>query len=236
LLLKHAFEDQSTAAPLEHFLGEIADFCLRSPQGAAAARIVTRRLKAALLNSRAAAFTYTNVANALFEHQPAVALSIFLDGVAKHWWDLESLVAGSDGNEDDTQPNRRPPIAHADPAVCKAWVGRKPEVRTRLLAQAIPFSARDEQAVLQWTPLAQALLDGPFGEQALDAFAERFMPGYAWGGMVGQLMARRPLLDNLAHHSNPSLAARAAALAGELDQRITQIAAMEHDCGEQTFE
>jgi hypothetical protein len=235
LLLKHSFEYK--AAPnLEHHLGELADFCLRGPEGAPAARTAARRLKAAVLKGLVHGYNHARLTSALFKRQPGVALSTFLDGVPKNWWRLESLVAGLDGNEDDTRPHQQRPIALVDPATCLAWVGRKPETRTRLVAQAIPFSIRDHQGALQWAPLAQALLDGPFGVQALSAFAERFMPSFAWGSMAAQLVARRPLLEGLAHHTNPAIVARATTLAIDLDTQIAQLAAMDRDRGEQAFE
>jgi hypothetical protein len=235
LLLNHSFGD--AAAPnLEHHLGELADFCMRGSKGRAAARTAARRLKAAVLKGLAGGYNHSNVASALFKRQPSVALTTFLDGVAKNWWRLESLVAGLDGSDDDSRPDQRRPIAVVDPATCLTWIGRKPEIRTRLVAQAIPFSARDAQGVLQWTPLAQALLGGPFGVDALNAFFARLMPAFAWGSMAAQLVARRPLLEGLVHHSNPAITARAATLAGELDKQIAQLAAMDHEPGEQAFE
>jgi hypothetical protein len=235
LLLKHAFEDK-TAPSLEHHLGELADFCLRGPEGAPAARMAARRLKAAVLKGLASGYNHASVATALFKRQPGVALSIFLDGVAKNWRCLESLVVGLHGNEDDVRADRNPPIALVDLATCLTWVGRKPETRTRLLAQAIPFSVRDDHGVLKWAPVAEALLGGPYGVQALTAFAERFMPGFAWGSMADQLVARRPLLEGMVHHANPAIVARAAILAVELDDLIARLAAMDRGRGEQTFE
>jgi hypothetical protein len=235
LLLNHAFVD--TSAPnLEHHLGELADFCLRGPAGTAAARTVARRLKAAVVKGLASRHNYAGVASALFRRQSSVALNTFLDGVAKNWWRLESLVVGLDRDDDDARPNLPRPIALVAPATCLAWVGRNPETRTRLIAQAIPFSERDDLGGLQWTPLARALIGGPFGVQALDGFAGRFLPGFGWGSMAARVLARRPLLEEMAHHTDPAIATRAVTLVGDLDIRIAQLAAMDHDPTDQTFE
>jgi hypothetical protein len=235
LLLNHSFGGH-TAGNLEHHLGELADFSLRGPLGAPAARTVARRLKAAVLKGVASRHNYVGVASALFRRQPSVALNIFLDGVAKNWWRLESLVVGLDADNDDARPNLQRPIALVAPATCLAWIGRKPETRTGLIARAIPFSERDDQGILQWTPLARVLIDGPFGVQALDGFVGRFLPGFGWGSMAARVLAHRPMLEELAHHSDPAIVTRAATLAGELDICISQLAEMDRDPADQTFE
>jgi hypothetical protein len=78
--------------------------------------------------------------------------------------------------------------------------------------------------VLAWTPIACELINWPEnGISVLKEFYSRFHVGSGWGPWSNRFVQRRPLLEALTDHANPSIRAWANDALGKLDTHIAQL-------------
>jgi hypothetical protein len=197
----------------DHFLGFLADFCLRGEDGVKEAVFVCRKLKSALSDYRSYAFYYSGLACGLFRVQPSVA--------------LDELVGGQQGGGPRSRIidlGRKNPLMQAPAESVIAWAQVDPKVRFPLLASMIiPFQENDNRtqlnkAELKWAPMALRVLDmAPDKEAVLDAFGASIrMSLWAGPGRVNTPESCRSLAKELLSDPDPQIVAWAKRQDAEL--------------------
>lgn len=220
---------------LDHHLGELALKGLVGPDGEPVARQVAEAMKAAATD-RSRRYDHPSLTRALFRRQPRVALDVLVEA-GETWLHLEDIVCGLDCDPDeDPERQTRGPIHALDLAVARAWVAEEPATRTVRLALAVPFAERGADGDLVWTPIAQELLDGPYGVSALEAFYPRFFPSSGWGEIGDPWPRRRPLLAVLRDHPNPALVEAARGFSEALEAKIAWAGAITWRDEDEAFE
>lgn len=170
----------------DHYLGRIVDTCIVGDDAAEDATLVCRNLNAALSSSRAYTFQFNTVLESLFRAQPVIALDEFLGNPTDD-------EGGSRLTNFDF--NGRSPLEMVPQESLIAWAQVDPVIRFPRLASAIvPFTKREGEAELSWTPLAIRLLDSaPDRLAVLSTFGSHLYPHSGSGSLAQELENRRVL-------------------------------------------
>ena len=109
------------------------------------------------------------------------------------------------------------------------WVAEDPSQRVVRAAKFVQYIEEDEQGNVSWSPIAEELINLPdAGIDVLNVILSRFGYGVASGPWSYRYVRRRPLIENLKSHDNPSICAWAEETLRKLDKQIVRSTEEEH--------
>jgi hypothetical protein len=191
-------------------VAEIASACLDAEADEAAARDLLTRFAEAEKAGRTSFTGYQRLLTFFAERFPFVLLDVLIDpdnGEAEAIRQLRWSV------DDDS----RNIFARIGDRVLLNWAAERPDRRAPALAAVIPLwkaslsGTREGTGPLAWTDAALKLLRLPDDPRSvLNAFFDRLHPGAWWGSLSDHLVARLPLLEELARHGDSRVARWAA--------------------------
>lgn len=106
------------------------------------------------------------------------------------------------------------------------WDMKDPRQRAVRAARLVKYfySQEDNSGKVLWSPIAEKLIDLPdVGIDVLNVFYSRFHVGVSSGPWSNRFILRRPLLEDLTSHDDPSIRAWADDTLGKLDQHIARL-------------
>ncbi len=186
--------------------------------GEEAARSICKKFKQGLADYSVYAFHFDQLLEGLFKTQPRIALDVFFGNGAE---DEENIVDVD--SFDDISENRKNPLDAVTDDVVLDWCAQGSAERYVSIANAISCFRAGKDSPVGWTPIALKLLEvAPDPLAVLEVYIERFSPR-SWSGSRAAIMESRVrLLDNLEHHSNPAIAARAVQKRPELQADVAR--------------
>ena len=216
LLSRVEFDDHDNMH--DYRLSELVNACLRGKAGEEPARKLCERFKAGVASYSVYAFRFDHLVASLFKTQPRVVLDVFFGGKTandEHVVDVDAF--------DDLSDHRRNPLDAVPEEEILAWCAEGGQARYLAIANAVSYLRQGKDTPPGWTTVALRLLEvapDPLGVLAI--FVRRFSPR-SWSGSRAAIMeSRAHLLDDLAHHSNPSIAAFAVEKRPELLSNIAR--------------
>lgn len=182
------FNDQDDN--LDYHVGEIVRACLAGPTAAADAKRLCENFVQAL-EGHGQAWRYDQLAKALFELQPEVALDVFFDRSDNRGRSAlfrMSVIDDEDG-----------PVNHVPSDVLLAWASKDVSARFPWLAGEVRLF--DKGAVLGWSAIALHLLEHASDRRAvLAAFSHHIEP-HSWSGSLADALTPylHPIRELLKH-------------------------------------
>jgi hypothetical protein len=176
----------------DHELGSLAHVCLVGMEGKEVARRLIRMLKEASADYKLRAHDYDDLVKALFAIQPAAALDEMFTGddasvkVAVRF--VETLMR-----------RRASPLDGVSPETLIAWCKIDSNVRYPIATAAGSLFKEDKDAApLQWTPLAQLILqNAPDSKSILQLIVKRLNFNSWSGSWATKMEGRLKLLEQL---------------------------------------
>lgn len=197
----------------DYELGELARWSLAGKDQTTVAAEICRNFSDALRDYRTSAYMYDNLAIALFEVQPAIALTQFvLDE------DPLSHVIGF-------RVTGRGPLDTVDESLIVSWANEDSNVRYPPLAQSISLFDKEEDAIgSEWSQIFLKLLElAPDRPAFLQVVESRLYPSGWSGSLAAILEDRRRLVQKLLN----SPLAGVSEWARETDTRLAERAQAE---------
>lgn len=211
LLSDFTFNDQQDDN-LDHHAAEMVRACLIGPDAANYARQLCQKFVEALEGS-GQAWRYDQLAKALFEVQPEVALDVFFDRTDSRG--RSALFRLSIIDEQDG------PVNYVPKNTLLSWASRDVATRFPWIAQEIRLFEKGE--TLRWSEIALHLLEHAVDRKAvLDAFANHIEP-HSWSGSLADVLTPylSPIREFL-NHPDPTVCEWASARERHLLHRIAE--------------
>jgi hypothetical protein len=175
-----------------YYLGEIAGFCLRGPEGVSVVKVLCRNLKTAISNWEASASNYVRLLEGLFLAQPKIMLDSLCGETSE---DLASGIAIL-----GDALFRKQLLDLVPEELLIEWCDVTPEARYPAISGVVPIAHRaSNTGPMKWTSIALRFLEcSPDPAGILNKFVSHLMPSFGWTGEVEtQLVDAIQLLDAL---------------------------------------
>jgi hypothetical protein len=175
----------------DYRLGVIAKDTLTGERGAAPARVICAKLKAAVTAHKTNAFYHDDLLDGLFSAQPYATL----DGICGG--DAGELGRGISVLRDGG--SRKNPLAAVREAELLRWCDEEPASRYPALASVISIIERVTDTAPKWTNVALRFLErAPAPTAVLEQFVRQFIPLGGWAGSLAAILeSNAKLLDEL---------------------------------------
>jgi hypothetical protein len=198
LLSRLEFGDDNDRADSER--ESVVRACLDNAEGAATAKAMCERLRAAVAADATHASYHEGVLGALLRSQPLASLDGLFGG------NEEELERGLELISDLRLLDRNPMEALSTEAIGQ-WCDAAPQTRYAIAAAFINFSTTSENGGPEWNAVALRLLENsPSRVDFLKRVVERFWP-MSWSGSRAAIAeANAKLLDQLPSYNDPALA------------------------------
>lgn len=198
-------------------LGQIVEASFDKPEYEQEARTFCKRILAAIKAYQIYAMEIGDVIEALTTVNPLAVLDILVEEAAEDEEFGRALF-------EDLRSNRPCPLDSIAPDVWLGWAAARPETRFVYLAQVMRFSqGKDDEASSKgWSAASEQIINvAPDPAKVLNIFMDRFEPRGGWVGSLADIMASRtPMIEVLAGHRRPEVAAWANENIGKFNDRM----------------
>jgi len=217
-LLGAVAEFSEDGAMSEFQLEPLVSKALDSPEAEPIARKLLARIKQAALDSQLWLHGMPDLLATLFRQHPETALDVLIDDRApENQYRLTHFLRGTD-DDDRGSHNALSPLPLG---TMMNWMKRDPEARAPRLADVVAYFQHTEEGHFGWTPMAKALLDCGYAEDAvLEVFGRRLYSGSSSGLGGERYIRRRPMIETLTHHASAKIRSWAQATLADLNERI----------------
>lgn len=191
----------------DHLLGNVIEVSLDDSKHEELARSLCTGIVAAVNSYRISAWDINDIIEGLAKTCPVAVLDILVE-------QAKDAQGASRAIFRDIRENRRCALQCVPDEVALAWAAAKPDSRYIALAGVVKYSdANDDEKSLHWSVMAEKIMSAaPDPATVLDVFLDRFPPTGGWSGSLAGIMASRiPLIELLAQHTRPEVAAWATA-------------------------
>jgi len=208
----------------EH-LARFAKVCLDGISNEPVVRIVCERLLAVANLPYSSRPRVGALVRALADLHPRILLEAALEND-----ETARLIGGQIfGRTDDLHDRANGSSLSDNVRVIVDWVNEDPSERAVRAARFVQYLQEGNQGRVFWSPIAEELINLPdVGIDVLNTFHRRFDIGTSWGPWSNRYIRRRPLLEILISHDDPSIRAWADDTLGNLDQHIARLTDEEH--------
>jgi hypothetical protein len=215
----YAFPDErGRNDTLDYELAQIAQICLKGPEGINAATKICRHLAEASVDYHIHAFDYPHLLNILAHTHPFVFLDVFLgddkiQDYQRRWMFRHDFEGAA--------PNPLNQISDADVI---SWCDNNPTYRYPLIVSAIQtFSESAEIDGFAWKPIVYTILEkAPDLNAVLENLAHSIRPS-GWSGSLADILEKRSILfQSLYPHDNAEVRAWARGRYSSLQEEIKE--------------
>lgn len=232
LLSIYPFEQESSRQDnRDHDLEVIARICLNGQAGVDTTTKIGQHFTKGIMDHRLYPFNYPRLLNSLAQVQPIVFLNMFLGNTDIEDYQRRRLFS-------DSFEGYGNPLDHISDDELLSWCENDAVVRYQLLLSVVEvFKESDETGKLEWTPIADTILErAPDLGSALERLASAIIP-MSWSGSRADIMKRRLVLfPKLFEHGNTEISSWAKNQHSNLQEKIRNELKFEHSDERERYE